>query len=361
MQTVTLLSAAAKQAHAEAAAARQRLVADVVAARDKDLIERLRDSKVDSGAISHIEGYLAADRDQRRNQAAIPDVTGLQDPLVLDQLLTTALPTIERRLRVLLHRRQALQADIDQSERLLAAIPDPESLAPLATERDGAAAELSRVQATLVHAEERLATLRQERARADAADEAAMKSATQATLDADDDRRLVNHIDRTRATLQELRVAAARRHLTRISDLVFEALRQLLRKDSLITAVTIDPATNTVELTGHDSRMLPAQELSAGERQLLAVALLWGLARASGQPLPVMIDTPLGRLDGSHRQHLLDRYFPYASHQVILLATDTEIDEEAYERLRPHVGRAYRLEFDPVANATAVQHGYFWE
>jgi DNA sulfur modification protein DndD len=46
---------------------------------------------------------------------------------------------------------------------------------------------------------------------------------------------------------------------------------------------------------------------------------------------------------------------------VILLATDTEIDEEAYERLQPHIGRAYRLEFDPVANATAVQHGYFWE
>jgi DNA sulfur modification protein DndD len=361
MQTVTLLSAAAKQAHAEAGAAREQLLADVVAARDKNLIERLRDSKVDSDAIADIERYLAADRDQRRSQAAIPNITGLQDALVLDQLLTTALPATERRIRVLLHRRQELHADIEQSVRLLAAIPDPESLTPLAAERDRAAAELSRVQATLVQAEERLATLRQEHARADAVYEAAMKSATQATLDADDDRRVVDHIDRTRTTLQELRVAAARRHLTRISDLVFEALRQLLRKDSLITAVTIDPATNTVELTGHDGRMLPAQELSAGERQLLAVALLWGLARASGQPLPVVIDTPLGRLDGSHRQHLLDRYFPYASHQVILLATDTEIDEEAYQRLRPHIGRAYRLEFDPVANATSVRHGYFWE
>ena len=46
-----------------------------------------------------------------------------------------------------------------------------------------------------------------------------------------------------------------------------------------------------------------------------------------------MIDTPLGRLDGSHREHLLDRYFPYASHQVVLLSTDTEIDDEAYDRI----------------------------
>jgi DNA sulfur modification protein DndD len=74
-----------------------------------------------------------------------------------------------------------------------------------------------------------------------------------------------------------------------------------------------------------------------------------------------VIDTPLGRLDGSHRENLLDRYFPYASHQVILLSTDTEIDEEAYERLRRHVGRSYRLEFDPATNATTVQRGYFWE
>jgi DNA sulfur modification protein DndD len=94
---------------------------------------------------------------------------------------------------------------------------------------------------------------------------------------------------------------------------------------------------------------------------LLAVALLWGLARAAGQPLPMVIDTPLGRLDGSHREHLLDRYFPHASHQVILLSTDTEIDAEAYDRIRAHVGREYRLEFDPETNATSVQAGYFWE
>jgi len=39
---------------------------------------------------------------------------------------------------------------------------------------------------------------------------------------------------------------------------------------------------------------------------MLAIAFLWGLARVSGCQLPVAINTPLGRLDSSHRLNLLD-------------------------------------------------------
>ena len=106
--------------------------------------------------------------------------------------------------------------------------------------------------------------------------------------------------------------------------------------------------------------MMPFSRLSAGERQLLAISLLWGLARASGRPLPTIIDTPLGRLDSSHRRHMIDRYFPVASHQVILLSTDEEIDIESLERLLPYVGRRYYLQFDETSRSTMITEGYFW-
>jgi DNA sulfur modification protein DndD len=91
------------------------------------------------------------------------------------------------------------------------------------------------------------------------------------------------------------------------------------------------------------------------------VALLWGLARSTSRPLPAVIDTPMARLDSAHRTHLVERYFPAASHQVVVLSTDTEVDAAYFETLRPHLARAYHLRYDEAERATAVEEGYFWQ
>jgi DNA sulfur modification protein DndD len=91
------------------------------------------------------------------------------------------------------------------------------------------------------------------------------------------------------------------------------------------------------------------------------VAMLWGLARVAGRSLPTIIDTPLGRLDGIHRLTVVDRYFPNASDQVILLSTDKEIDAELAGRLEPAIGRRYQLVFDEELQSTVIESGYFAE
>ena len=106
--------------------------------------------------------------------------------------------------------------------------------------------------------------------------------------------------------------------------------------------------------------MFDKNDLSAGEKQIYAISILEALARTSGRNLPIIVDTPLGRLDSKHRQKLGENYFPYASQQVIILSTDTEVDQSFYRLLSKHVSHAYRLEYDPVTHSTSAQQGYFW-
>ncbi len=74
----------------------------------------------------------------------------------------------------------------------------------------------------------------------------------------------------------------------------------------------------------------------------------------------MVIDTPLARLDSRHRQHLVERYFPNVSHQVIILSTDTEIDEACFQSMESDISHAYRLEYDDYEMCTTVKEGYFW-
>ena len=69
----------------------------------------------------------------------------------------------------------------------------------------------------------------------------------------------------------------------------------------------------------------------------------------------------MARLDSAHRQNLVERYFPHASHQVIVLSTDTEVDRHYYELIQPFMARAYHLDYAETAKATHAREGYFWK
>ncbi|MGH2541205.1 MAG: DNA sulfur modification protein DndD, partial [Ardenticatenaceae bacterium] len=138
-----------------------------------------------------------------------------------------------------------------------------------------------------------------------------------------------------------------------------ECFRRLCGKTDLVDGLKIDPATFAVTLFDDGGREVPKASLSAGEKQIYAVSLLWGLAKVSGRPLPMIIDTPLGRLDSRHRLNLVQRYFPLASHQVIILSTDTEVDQANFELLKPFTSHCIHLVTQD--GWTEVTSGYFWQ
>ena len=159
--------------------------------------------------------------------------------------------------------------------------------------------------------------------------------------------------------IAEFKIAKSSANSERIANHILEATKSLFRKDDLITNVELDPETFAMTLKDSIGAEINPKRLSAGERQLLATSILWGLSQATGQTLPTVIDTPLGRLDKSHRENLIKNYFPNASRQVILLSTDEEITVEQLDKLMPSVGALYHLESTEKANETVITEGYF--
>ena len=199
----------------------------------------------------------------------------------------------------------------------------------------------------------------QDRTAAEATLAALLAELLQTDTAAGRERHLLAQALEIRGQLQAFRMAAVQRHTQRIASAVLECFQLLIRKASLLDALVIDPLTYAVTLYDGLGRVLPPKRLSAGERQLLATSLLWGLSRVSGRALPTVIDTPLGRMDSHHRRNLVERYFPQASHQVILLSTDEEIHGGWLDALEPAIGRKYLLEHDDAARRTTVRDGYF--
>jgi DNA sulfur modification protein DndD len=93
-----------------------------------------------------------------------------------------------------------------------------------------------------------------------------------------------------------------------------------------------------------DGDIIGMGSLSAGMKQLVAQALLWSLKEVAHRSAPVIIDTPLARIDRQHQEQLLRYYYPAVSQQVIILPTDSELDATKYALLKPCVYREYRLE-----------------
>ena len=144
-----------------------------------------------------------------------------------------------------------------------------------------------------------------------------------------------------------------------LGNAIVEGFNQLSHKPDRIKRVELDPQTFAVTLYDTHNRPLLKEELSAGEKQIYTTALLWALAKTSGKALPMILDTPLGRLDSNHRQLLIERYFPYASHQVVLLSTDTEVEGDLHSLLDPHISHTFHLAYQQAEGVTTIEEGYF--
>jgi len=346
------------QATAEQSQEDDKTLAALLVERDAELLELLQQNKAAAKIQQAVSVHLAADVNKRKAGAGVPEIVGTNTRMLaqIEQMLATDLGEEQNRLRACVDGLAAAQTAFDDAERVVAGIPAFDAVEEALAAHGKASAMLAEARARVeaAHAARTEAIERRRRA-----EKAIEEKQSNSQLNSEESLRIVENAARTRSTLAQLRAAATERHVQRIQALVLESLQSLMRKENLISEVKIDPVSCAVELLTHNGRPVRPRSLSAGERQLLAVALLAGLARASGRMLPVVIDTPLGRLDQDHRKRLIQRYLPHASHQVIVLSTDTEITPEVLHKLGDSVSHMVKLDHDPASRATTVSEGYF--
>ena len=340
---------------------RSRDVSILLEKRDEQLLKLLRDWNVDASALGTVETYLGSDRERRRklggrstNLDFRPDVrNNLRD------LLDGRLSDLERTARSMLATWEDVSARLEHARAMKDSIPDSDTVLEIVRRRDQIIGSIATFEAENAAIESEIQHLTGKAERTEHALVRILEANSAKESLRNERARAFEHATRARNSLSKFRNAVIARHVHRIEQLVLESYQQLLRKDALVTHLEIDPESFVLTLYGRGGHEFDVDQLSAGERQLLAVALLWGLAKTSGRPLPTAIDTPLGRLDSGHRKHLVERYFPFASHQVLLFSTDEEIVGTRFKTLKPFIGRSYLLDYDDAIGSTKIVDGYF--
>ena len=158
--------------------------------------------------------------------------------------------------------------------------------------------------------------------------------------------------------LARYKVELQRRKTDVLAETITSCYKKLANKKNLINKIVMESDSLTIKYLSEDGIEVPQDSLSAGEQQLMVISILWALSICSKKKLPVIIDTPLSRLDSLHRTALINTYFPNAGEQTIILSTDSEIDYTYYNLMKENVGDEFTLRYDEKTKSTSIEHGY---
>jgi len=311
-------------------------------------IERIR--QVIVGAI---EAVIPEAVDESDNIAIVQDLSSKDVQLILSSIDQICGELPERAIRLSSEGEEASQK-LRKVEDQLSRAPEEETLKPLLD-------ELLRIKAEVAEAERDETRLTEnysqamrrqlELERSDKKLEDNLESQTK-------HRDAIKWASKVKNVLASYEQELTVRRVSTLGESVTKCYKALAHKQSLCKEVSFDPITLQLKLYDVHGNLVYRPLLSKGEKQILSVAILWGLGLCSGRELPVIIDTPLARLDVDHRQALFEEYFPYASHQVVLLSTDSELGASDLHTLEPWTSEVSHLQFDAQTGSTTIEPGY---
>jgi len=123
-------------------------------------------------------------------------------------------------------------------------------------------------------------------------------------------------------------------------------LQTLMHKKGFVDKVEVQIIGEDIDINLLDERgdYINKGNLSKGEQQMYATALLQGLVEESYIKFPVFIDSPMQKFDIDHAHNIVKHFYPEVSEQVVLFPLiKKEMSLEEYSLLLPHVSNAFLL------------------
>ena len=170
--------------------------------------------------------------------------------------------------------------------------------------------------------------------------------------------RTIKYSNMALSILDRYQVELQKRKTDILAETITSCYKKLANKKNLINKIVMEADSLAIKYLSEEGKEVTQDSLSAGEQQLMVISILWALAICSKKKLPVIIDTPLSRLDSLHRTALINTYFPNAGEQTIILSTDSEIDSTYYGLMKENVGDEFTLKYDEKTKSTSIERGY---
>lgn len=133
-----------------------------------------------------------------------------------------------------------------------------------------------------------------------------------------------------------------------------EYFLNLIWKKKTFSKVTINNKYNVevLDIRGKKAK----DDLSAGERQILALSFIASVREAARLNSPVIIDTPLGRISSEPKESIAELLPKYLSDtQTTLLVTDQEYTSLVRNKLDPFIGKEYQLVYNEEDEVTEIE------
>lgn len=289
------------------------------------------------------------------------DLYGLSDSNLfqINALNSEGLKTCSDKVKSLISKRNNYQKKVDDIDNSLSVDIDEKSLNELFESIRNQEREINRKQIEIDNLEKERTSLHGTLVMAESEFRRYAEGILSVLESVDSDERTIKYAHMAIEIIKLYRIRLQERKTAVLAKTMTECYKKLANKKNLVDHIVMDSESLDLHYMSNEGIEIAKKRLSAGEKQLMVISLLWALAICSKKKLPVIIDTPLSRLDSSHRQALIKIYFPKASDQTIILSTDSEIDEKYYELMKKSVGDKYTLKYNDALKNTTITPGYF--